>query len=137
MNEITVISIRYCFPMRAIAWLPSYDRAYNDMVNNKNELAAKEARILLHSEGDGTELPDLMGEKKVSPKDFIPYFFVAADKQYSCCAVKTNGKKSWCIVTADEWGAEMVTLIASQFTELLTSEDLTEEVLDTIKEKGR
>ena len=34
MNEIAVISIRYCFPMRAIAWLPSYDRAYNDMVNN-------------------------------------------------------------------------------------------------------
>ena len=41
------------------------------MVNNKNELAAKEARILLHSEGDGTELPDLMGEKKVSPKDLL------------------------------------------------------------------
>ena len=29
----------------------------------------------------------------------------------------------------------ILTLIASQFTELLTSEDLTEEVLDTIKEK--
>ncbi len=135
MNEITVISIRYCFPMRAIAWLPSYDRAYNDMVNNKNELAAKEARILLHSEGDGTELPDLMGEKKVSPKDFIPYFFVAAANNILAVRENEREEKGWCIVTADEWGAEMVTLIASQFTELLTSEDLTEEVLDTIKEK--
>ena len=135
MNEITVISIRYCFPMRAIAWLPSYDRAYNDMVNNKNELAAKEARILLHCEGDGTELPELMGEKKIAPKDFIPYFFVAAANDILAVRENEREEKGWCTVTADEWGAEMVTLISPQFTEILTSEELTEEVLDTIKEK--
>ena len=84
---------------------------------------------------DGTELPDLMGEKKVSPKDFIPYFFVAAANNILAVRENEREEKGWCIVTADEWGAEMVTLIASQFTELLTSEDLTEEVLDTIKEK--
>lgn len=49
--------------------------------------------------------------------------------------VRTSGKKSWCIVTADEWDAEVVTLISPQFTEILTSEDLSEEILDTIKEK--
>jgi hypothetical protein len=134
-NEITVISIKYCFPMRAIAWLPSYEREYNDMVNNKNEVEAKEARILLHSEGDGAELPGLMGEEKVSPKDFIPYFFVAAANDILAIRENEREEKGWCIVTIDEWGSEIVTLLSTQFTELLTSDELTEELLDTIKEK--
>ncbi|MDR1403488.1 MAG: tubulin-like doman-containing protein [Tannerellaceae bacterium] len=135
-NEITVVSIKYCFPMRAIAWLPSYEREYNDMVNDKNEMEAKEARLLLHSEGDGTELPGLMGEEKVSPKDFIPYFFVAAANDILAVRENEREEKGWCIITVDEWGSEIVTLLSTRFTELLTSEELTEDLLDTIKEKA-
>lgn len=135
MNEITVVSIRYCFPMRAITWLPYYDSEYNRLVNAPNELEAKEARILLHSEGDGTELPELMGEKKVTPKDFIPYFFVAAANNILSVRENEREEKGWCVVTENDWGNEIVTLIASKFTEILTSEELTEEVLDIIKEK--
>lgn len=134
-NELVIASIRCCFPMRAISWVPYYDRAYNDMVNNKNEMEAKEARILLHSEGDGTDLPELMGEKKFTPKDFIPYFFVAAANNILAVRENEREEKGWCIVTTDEWGSEMVTLIAPQFTEILTSEELNEDVLDAIKEK--
>lgn len=134
-NEITVVSIKYCFPMRAISWLSSYEREYNDMVNNKNEIEAKEARILLHSEGDGTDLPGLMGEEKVSPKDFIPYFFIAASNDILAIRENEREEKGWCIVTTDEWDSEIVTLLSPQFTDLLTSEVLTEELLDTIKEK--
>jgi len=134
-NEITVVSIKYCFPMRAIEWLSSYERGYNDMVNNKNEIEAKEARILLHSEGDGSDLPGLMGEEKVSPKDFIPYFFVAAANDILAIRENEREEKGWCIVSTDEWGSEIVTLLAAQFTELLTSNELTEELLDTIKGK--
>ena len=134
-NEITIVSIKYCFPMRAIAWLPSYERGYNDMVNNKNEIEAKEARILLHSEGDGNDLPGLMGEEKTSPKDFIPYFFVAAANNILAVRENEREEKGWCMVTTDEWGSEITTLLSTLFTELLTSEELTEELLDTIKEK--
>lgn len=134
MNEMTIVSIKYCFPMRAISWLASYDRAYNSMINSKNELDAKEARILLHSEGDGTNLPELMGEKKITTKDFIPYLFIAAANDILAIRENEREEKGWCIVTADEWGSEIVTLLASQFTNLLTSDELTEEVLDSIKE---
>jgi len=134
-NEITVISIKYCFPMRAIAWLSSYERAYKDMVNNKNEIEAKEARILLHSEGDGTALPLLMSDENVSPKDFIPYFFIAAANGILDVRENEREEKGWCIVTTDEWGSEIVTLLSTHFIELLTSNELTEELLDTIKEK--
>jgi hypothetical protein len=134
-NEITVLSIKYCFPMRAIAWLPSYEREYNDMVNNKNEVAAKEARVLLHSEGDGTELPGLMGEEKITPKDFIPYFFIAAANDILLIRENEREEKGWCVVTIDKFGSEIVTLLSTQFTTLLTSDELTEELLDTIKEK--
>jgi len=134
-NEITVVSIKYCFPMRAIAWLPSYEREYNDMMNNKNEIEAKEARILLHSEGDGTELPGLMGEEKITPKDFIPYFFIAAANNILAIRENEREERGWCTVTIDEWGSEIITLLSTQFTELLTSEEMTEELLDLIKEK--
>jgi len=134
-NEITIVSIKYCFPMRAIEWLSSYERSYNDMVNNKNEIEAKEARILLHSEGDGTDLPGLMGEEKTPLKDFIPYFFVAAANNILAVRENEREEKGWCMVTTDEWGSEIIILLSTQFTELLYSEELTEELLDTIKEK--
>jgi hypothetical protein len=134
-NEITIVSIKYCFPMRAIAWLTSFEREYNDMVNNKNEIEAKEACILLHSEGDGTDLPGLMGEEKVSPKDFIPYFFIAAANNILAIRENDREEKGWCIITTDEWGSEIVTLLSTQFTELQTSNELTEELIDSIKEK--
>ena len=135
-NEITIVSIKYCFPMRAIAWLPSFERGYNDMINNKNEIEAKEARIILHSEGDGSELPGLMGEEKISPKDFIPYFFIAAANDILGIRENEREEKGWCIITKDEWDSEIITLLSTHFTELLTSEYLTEELLDTIKEKS-
>ena len=134
-NEITVVFIKYCFPMRAIAWLPSYEREYNDMVNNKNEIEAKEARILLHSEGDSADLPGLMGDEKINPKDFIPYFFAAAANNILAVRENEREEKGWCIVTTDKWGSEITTLLSTRFTELLTSEELTENILDTIKEK--
>jgi len=134
-NEITIISIKYCFPIRAITWIPSFGRDYNEMINNKNELEAKEARILLHSEGDGAELPGLMGEEKTPLKDFIPYFFVAAANNILAVRENEREEKGWCMVTTDDWGSEIITLLSSQFTELLNSEELTEDLLDTIKEK--
>ncbi|MDR2969810.1 MAG: tubulin-like doman-containing protein [Tannerellaceae bacterium] len=135
MNEITIVSVRCCFPMRAISWLPYYDRAYNDMVNNRNETEAREARILLHSEGDGTDLPELMGERRISPQEFIPYLFIAVANNVLAIRENMREEKGWCIVTTDMFGSEIVTLIAPRFTDILTSEELTEEVLDTIKEK--
>lgn len=133
-NEITIISIKYLFPIRAISWLPTFEREYNDMVNNKNEIEAKEARILLHSEGDGTELPGLMGEEKLSPKDLIPYFFIAAANNILAIRENSREEKGWCIVKRDEWGSEIVTLLSSQFTGVQTSNELTEELIESIKE---
>lgn len=62
MNEITVISIGIVSRC-VLSRLPSMDRAYNDMVNNKNGWLLKPA-YLASQQSDGTELPDLMGRKE-------------------------------------------------------------------------
>lgn len=62
MNEITIATLKYLFPMRAISWMANYEKEYNDLVQNADPAIAAESRILLHSEGDGTQLPNVMGE---------------------------------------------------------------------------
>lgn len=134
-NEITIVEVKYCFPMRAISWLPQYEREYDGMVKNPNETEAKDARILLHSEGDGTQLAGLMGEEKVSLKDMTPYFFIAAANNILQFTEDHREEKGWCVITLDEFDSEIKTLISKDFTGLSVSEELTQEMQEDIIDK--
>jgi hypothetical protein len=58
-NELSVIIVKYLFPMRCVEWLADYRKRYERFINTPNEITNANNRILLHSEGDGSELPPL------------------------------------------------------------------------------
>ena len=125
-NEISIITIKTCFPMRSLEWVANYDKEYRDMINNPNEAAAKQAMSVLHSEGDGTHLPELMGEPE-SPKGakLVPYLFIAAVSDHIKYAQDHREEMGWCLTEKDMFGSELVTLISKRFIEIeaeLTSE---------------
>ena len=58
-NELSIITISYCYPMRAIAWMKDYRRKYDSYLNTGNANTDLSHRILLHCEGDGSDLPQI------------------------------------------------------------------------------
>ncbi|MBQ8158003.1 MAG: DUF4339 domain-containing protein [Prevotella sp.] len=58
-DELSVITIQYCFPLRAIDWLSTYKERYDRFLNTGNSATDVVNSILLHSEGDGKDLPSL------------------------------------------------------------------------------
>ena len=124
-NEITIAAVKYCFPLRAIRWMPTYESEYKTMTENSNPLEAKEARVLLHSEGDGTCLPNIMGEKQLTAQEFIPYFFAAAATGVLAETDNATYGHGWCMKETDDWGTPTETYLAKLFTDLPTSDNMT------------
>ncbi|MGL5958273.1 MAG: DUF4339 domain-containing protein, partial [Phocaeicola sp.] len=58
-DELSIITVSYCFPLRAIDWLKSYKERYESFLNTGNPSTDVCNAILLHSEGDGKNLPSL------------------------------------------------------------------------------
>ena len=58
-DELSIITVSYCFPVRGIEWMVPYRERYNRFLNTGNPATDKSNAILLHSEGDGTQLPSL------------------------------------------------------------------------------
>ena len=58
-NELSVVTIRYCYPMRCADWLRTYKEKYKRFLNTDNKLTNRNNAILLHTEDDGAELPSL------------------------------------------------------------------------------
>lgn len=58
-NELSITTISYCYPMRAIAWMKDYRKKYESYLDTGNANCDLSHRILLHSEGDGTDLPQI------------------------------------------------------------------------------
>lgn len=63
-DELTIITIQYCFPLRAIEWLADYKGRYERFLNTGNAATDKINAILLHSEGDGKNLPSFFALSK-------------------------------------------------------------------------
>lgn len=61
-NELSIITINYAFPMRAISWLAGYKRRYDKYLHTGNANTDLSRAILLHSEGLGDGLPDLFAK---------------------------------------------------------------------------
>lgn len=134
-NEITIAAVKYCFPLRALKWMPEFEREYKMMTESSNPADAKEARILLHSEGDGTCLPPIMGEKVLSAQEFVPYFFLAAATGILNLADDDVNGRGWCLTREGDWGIKTNKFLSSKFTDLPTCEAMTSEYRNEIMEK--
>lgn len=58
-DELCVMTVSYCFPIRAIDWMSTYKTRYEKFLNTGNPNMDVTNAILLHSEGDGKSLPSL------------------------------------------------------------------------------
>ena len=58
-NELSIITISYCYPMRAISWMADYKKKYDELLHTGNANADLCNAILLHSEGLGNNYPPI------------------------------------------------------------------------------
>lgn len=58
-DELSIITVVYCFPMRALSCMPEYKDRYDSFLNCGNENTDYSNSILLHTEGDGKNLPSI------------------------------------------------------------------------------
>lgn len=58
-NEMFIISINSGYPMRAIKWLAQDKKKYDRFMNSGNKVTDQTNAIMLHSEGEGSNLPDI------------------------------------------------------------------------------
>ena len=58
-DELSIITVGYCFPVRAIEWMKPYKQRYESFLNTGNPNTDAGNAILLHSEGDGSQFPSL------------------------------------------------------------------------------
>ena len=58
-NELSIVTISYCYPMRCVDWLKTYKEKYERFLNTGNKLTDRNNAILLHTEDDGVSLPSL------------------------------------------------------------------------------
>ena len=142
-NEITISTITYCFPLRAINDLRFLKEKYDFLVNNRNESEARQNRTILHTEGMGETLPDLFivddkGSGQIR-QEYTPYlimnyvlgFFKYADKEDG------TGKFAWGTISTNRLGEEVLNPIADKFTEIpFIFELFTETFGEELREKA-
>lgn len=58
-DELSIITVAYCFPVRAIDWMKPYKEKYDRFLHTGNPATDMGNAILLHSEGDGSQFPSL------------------------------------------------------------------------------
>ncbi len=58
-DELSIITVHYLFPIRAIDWMGDYKKRYERLLSSGNLATDQCNAILLHSEGNGKQLPSL------------------------------------------------------------------------------
>ena len=58
-DELSIITVTYCFPIRAIDWMAPYKQRYEQFLHTGNPATDAANAILLHGEGDGNQFPPL------------------------------------------------------------------------------
>lgn len=58
-DELSILTVSYCYPMRAIDWMKPYRQRYESFLHTGNPNTDAGNAILLHSEGDGSQLPPI------------------------------------------------------------------------------
>ncbi len=135
-DEISIISYENVFPIRAIDYMPFLQQKYEELVNSPNESTNTTNKVLLHSEGDGSQLPPLFGEGNGPTGDaLIKYIFLAVAYGIIRQGEDDFGNKGWGLVVTDFFGAESFSLLSPTFTGILSSHLLTPEVSADIVDK--
>ena len=139
-DEITIASIVYCFPLRIIKDMPMLKTRYEKMVNDQSEDKAKESRVILHTEGDGNNLPDIF-LAKAKPmaelqKEFMPYFILAYALGYIKYADKMDGtgKQAYGTIEKDELDMEVLAPLSDRFIDIEDSEFFNEDLCESIRD---
>lgn len=136
-NEISIVEVRYLFPLRCLEWLPDFKHKYDLLVNSPSEAERKQNEILLHSEGDGSELAQLEGEGD-GPKgtELLSYFFLAVASGIMRWGHNAQEEHGWCFVKVDPtFGTQEIKLISPKFTGIVDSEALTADIRNEIIDK--
>lgn len=141
-NEITVMSLTYCLPLRTLDSLKFYKERYDYLVDNPNMTASqiRENKVILHSEGTGEQFPDLFltPEKQKSQlrKEYMPWIMLG----FATGIIKNGdvmdgtGRKMFGTVEVDEdLGLETLKPIAAKFSEIGLSEAFTETFCEDVK----
>ena len=63
-DELSIISVQYCYPLRCVEWLKTYKERYERFLHTGNPAKDHSNAILLHSEGDGSQYPALFACEK-------------------------------------------------------------------------
>lgn len=136
-NEITIIEVRYLFPIRCLSWLPDFKREYLNLVESKNEGDRKQNEILLHSEGNGRDLPQLEGEGDgIKGTELISYIFIAVASGVLTWGHDIQERQGWMYTQTDPiLGTKEYILISPKFTDLLESETMTGDIKSEIIDK--
>jgi len=135
-DEITIVSYQNLFPVRAIDYMPFLKQKYEQLVKSGNETTDVTNKVLLHSEGDGSQLPPLFGEGTGPTGDaLIKYLFLAAAYGIIRQGEDELGNKGWGLVSTDFFGAESFSLLSNTFTSVLASPQMTPEAQADIVEK--
>ncbi len=134
-DEITIVSYQNVFPARTIDYMPFLRGKYEDLTKSANETMSTANRILLHSEGDGSELPPLFGEGE-GPKgdEIIKYLFLGAALGLVKPGEDELGNKGWGSVQKDMFGIESFSLLSQKFTGLMTAPGFTPEFIEQLVE---
>ena len=135
-DEITIVSYQNIFPIRAIDYMPFLRQKYEQLVNSPNETTNTTNKVLLHSQGDGSDLPPIFGEGNGPEGDaLIKYIFLAVAYGILKQGEDELGGKGWGFVVADDFGVETFTLLSQKFTGILSSQSLTPEMIGELVEK--
>lgn len=102
-NEIILISITNLFPLRFLEPVKGLKKRYQQRIK---DLGRERAALEIHTEGDGTNWPDLFVETQQGVEDrVIPYLLIA--KALGILQQRTHtitGAPVWSLITKDEDG---------------------------------
>lgn len=133
-DEITIATITYCFPIRCLEWLPKFEKKYLNLIQNSNQQAANDAKVMLHSEGDGSQYPSLTVAPDMKPEEYIPYLYIAGVLGIVKYGQDEREEEGWGLETRNKFGRAKMTLIAGKFTEMVDSTLFTDEIRDSIRQ---
>lgn len=139
-NEITIVTITYCFPFRALRDLKFLEEKYKQLINNAN--IGRENRTVLHTEGTGEQFPELYTVAEASPTEirnnFTKYLIASYAMGHIRYADKEDGtgRKAYGTISVSRTGLETLNPLADKFTEIpFAYETFTEAFGETLQEK--
>ena len=139
-NEITILSIINCFPLRILQDLPLLKKKYDYLIKDPRE--SRQNRTILHSEGTGELFPDLFVSAELLPSDirkkYVPYLIIGYSLDFVKYADKNDGtgRSAYGTIEVNRLGREVLNPIANKFTEIpFNSEIFTETFGEHLREK--